>query len=207
MSLGNVSQIAKKSLKSADVFAFVPSDSCTGQDLADLGDRLKDWFQLLHGNAKQNNSGKLGSGTSTGSKFTPRCYKFLTRPCLQILPPPPPPPPPSPGQEPCSQLQGLHRLDVFKAGHRQRSVSGPVRADGHQPGQVRGLHQTLLQLLRHLQGRQDLHGWVVPVLLERKWVCGEPHLQIAVKNQCWFYVWDHSLYTSEWVGLRLWRFI
>ncbi|XP_029703408.1 testican-2 [Takifugu rubripes] len=40
-------------------------DSCTGQDLADLGDRLKDWFQLLHGNAKQNNSGKLGSGTSS----------------------------------------------------------------------------------------------------------------------------------------------
>ncbi|TWW81947.1 Testican-2 SPARC/osteonectin, CWCV, and [Takifugu flavidus] len=40
-------------------------NSCTGQDLADLGDRLKDWFQLLHGNAKQNNSGKLGSGTSS----------------------------------------------------------------------------------------------------------------------------------------------
>lgn len=52
--------------------------------------------------------------------------------------------PASPGQEPRSQLQGLHRLDVFQAGHQQRSVSGPVRADGHQPGQVRGLHQTLL---------------------------------------------------------------
>lgn len=50
----------------SDVSAFVPSDGCTGQDLADLGDRLKDWFQLLHGNAKQNNSGKLGSGTSSG---------------------------------------------------------------------------------------------------------------------------------------------
>ncbi|XP_061822551.2 testican-2-like [Nerophis lumbriciformis] len=36
-------------------------ESCTGQDLADLGDRLRDWFQLLHGNAKQNNSGKLGA--------------------------------------------------------------------------------------------------------------------------------------------------
>nr|XP_033799598.1 testican-2 isoform X2 [Geotrypetes seraphini] len=30
---------------------------CTGQDLADLGDRLRDWFQLLHENSKQNNSG------------------------------------------------------------------------------------------------------------------------------------------------------
>ncbi|XP_034049500.1 testican-2-like isoform X3 [Thalassophryne amazonica] len=40
-------------------------DSCTGQELADLGDRLRDWFQLLHGNAKQNNSGKLGAGTAS----------------------------------------------------------------------------------------------------------------------------------------------
>uniref|UniRef100_A0A672YN53 Testican-2 n=1 Tax=Sphaeramia orbicularis TaxID=375764 RepID=A0A672YN53_9TELE len=31
----------------------------------DLGDRLRDWFQLLHGNAKQNNSGKLGAGTAS----------------------------------------------------------------------------------------------------------------------------------------------
>ncbi|KAI2658225.1 Testican-2 [Labeo rohita] len=38
---------------------------CTGQDLADLGDRLRDWFQLLHGNAKQNNSGRQ----STASVF------------------------------------------------------------------------------------------------------------------------------------------
>uniref|UniRef100_H2LZ98 Testican-2 n=1 Tax=Oryzias latipes TaxID=8090 RepID=H2LZ98_ORYLA len=36
---------------------------CTGQDLADLGDRLRDWFQLLHGNAKQNKSGQPGTGT------------------------------------------------------------------------------------------------------------------------------------------------
>uniref|UniRef100_A0A8C4HZI0 SPARC (osteonectin), cwcv and kazal like domains proteoglycan 2 n=1 Tax=Dicentrarchus labrax TaxID=13489 RepID=A0A8C4HZI0_DICLA len=42
-----------------------PSESCTGQDLADLGDRLRDWFQLLHGNAKQNNSGKLGAGSAS----------------------------------------------------------------------------------------------------------------------------------------------
>lgn len=41
------------------------AESCTGQDLADLGDRLRDWFQLLHGNAKQNNSGKPGPGTAS----------------------------------------------------------------------------------------------------------------------------------------------
>ncbi|NWJ04173.1 TICN2 protein, partial [Crypturellus undulatus] len=33
-----------------------PADACTGQDLADLGDRLRDWFQLLHENAKLNGS-------------------------------------------------------------------------------------------------------------------------------------------------------
>ncbi|XP_076855757.1 testican-2-like [Brachyhypopomus gauderio] len=41
------------------------ADTCTGQDLADLGDRLRDWFQLLHGNAKTNNSGRQGSGTAS----------------------------------------------------------------------------------------------------------------------------------------------
>lgn len=128
-------------------------------------------------------------------------------------------PPASPGQEPRSQLQGLHRLDVCQAGHQQWSVSGPVRADGHQPGQVRGLHQTLLQLLRHLQGRGDLHGRVVPVFLERKWVCGDPSykwawrhnerdrrvkidmlpecIETSVKNQCFFYYRDHSLYITR----------
>ncbi|XP_070608333.1 testican-2 isoform X2 [Erythrolamprus reginae] len=35
-------------------------EACTGQDLADLGDRLRDWFQLLHENAKQNSSGSVG---------------------------------------------------------------------------------------------------------------------------------------------------
>uniref|UniRef100_A0A8C4PCI2 SPARC (osteonectin), cwcv and kazal like domains proteoglycan 2 n=1 Tax=Dromaius novaehollandiae TaxID=8790 RepID=A0A8C4PCI2_DRONO len=33
------------------------AETCTGQDLADLGDRLRDWFQLLRENAKQNGSG------------------------------------------------------------------------------------------------------------------------------------------------------
>lgn len=45
-----------------------PIDSCTGQDLADLGDRLRDWFQLLQGNAKQNNTRKPTAATSASSK-------------------------------------------------------------------------------------------------------------------------------------------
>ncbi|XP_056326171.1 testican-2-like [Danio aesculapii] len=43
------------------------AEVCTGQDLADLADRLRDWFQLLHGNSKQNNSGRQAHGT--GSVF------------------------------------------------------------------------------------------------------------------------------------------
>ncbi|KAG9485130.1 hypothetical protein GDO78_008303 [Eleutherodactylus coqui] len=35
-------------------------EACTGQDLADLGDRLRDWFQLLHENSKQNNTANPG---------------------------------------------------------------------------------------------------------------------------------------------------
>uniref|UniRef100_A0A4W6EZT1 SPARC (osteonectin), cwcv and kazal like domains proteoglycan 2 n=1 Tax=Lates calcarifer TaxID=8187 RepID=A0A4W6EZT1_LATCA len=46
-------------LESSDNFSFALL-LAPGTDLADLGDRLRDWFQLLHGNAKQNNSGKLG---------------------------------------------------------------------------------------------------------------------------------------------------
>ncbi|KAF1511400.1 Testican-2, partial [Eudyptula minor] len=34
-------------------------EPCTGQDLADLGDRLRDWFQLLRENSKQNGSSGL----------------------------------------------------------------------------------------------------------------------------------------------------
>lgn len=47
---------------------FGPIDSCTGQDLADLGDRLRDWFQLLQGSAKQNNTRKPTAATSASSK-------------------------------------------------------------------------------------------------------------------------------------------
>ncbi|XP_069741642.1 testican-2 isoform X2 [Narcine bancroftii] len=45
---------------------------CTGQDLADLGDRLRDWFQLLHENAKQNSSGRPTDGVSEKS-LVPSC--------------------------------------------------------------------------------------------------------------------------------------
>ncbi|NXT58617.1 TICN2 protein, partial [Pluvianellus socialis] len=38
---------------------------CTGQDLADLGDRLRDWFQLLRENAKQNGSAGLPASPTT----------------------------------------------------------------------------------------------------------------------------------------------
>uniref|UniRef100_A0A8C6ZE72 SPARC (osteonectin), cwcv and kazal like domains proteoglycan 2 n=1 Tax=Nothoprocta perdicaria TaxID=30464 RepID=A0A8C6ZE72_NOTPE len=46
-------------------------DGCTGQDLADLGDRLRDWFQLLRENAKLNGSaGSAGRmrGAAPGCK-------------------------------------------------------------------------------------------------------------------------------------------
>ncbi|XP_030297700.1 testican-2 isoform X1 [Sparus aurata] len=42
-------------------------ESCTGQDLADLGERLRDWFQLLQTNAKQNNNSKSGARTTAAS--------------------------------------------------------------------------------------------------------------------------------------------
>lgn len=47
------------------------TETCTGQDLADLGDRLRDWFQLLHENAKQN--GSAGSGTSLAGSTDAAC--------------------------------------------------------------------------------------------------------------------------------------
>ncbi|XP_076981114.1 testican-2 isoform X2 [Tamandua tetradactyla] len=41
-------------------------ETCTGQDLADLGDRLRDWFQLLHENSKQNGSASSGASPASG---------------------------------------------------------------------------------------------------------------------------------------------
>ncbi|XP_027033560.2 testican-2 isoform X2 [Tachysurus fulvidraco] len=49
------------------------AESCTGQDLADLGDRLRDWFQLLHGNARMNSSGRQGSGTTSEKNLVAGC--------------------------------------------------------------------------------------------------------------------------------------
>ncbi|XP_055758776.1 testican-2-like isoform X2 [Salvelinus fontinalis] len=47
--------------------AEVKHESCTGQDLSDLGDRLRDWFQLLQGNAKLNNNSKTGASNTAGA--------------------------------------------------------------------------------------------------------------------------------------------
>ncbi|XP_051946201.1 testican-2-like [Xyrauchen texanus] len=40
-------------------------ENCTGQDLADLGDRLRDWFQLLQGNSKQNSTGNPAASSAS----------------------------------------------------------------------------------------------------------------------------------------------
>lgn len=46
--------------------------SCSAEEMADLGDRLRDWFQLLHGNNKHNDSRREGRSTSTAtSRSTP----------------------------------------------------------------------------------------------------------------------------------------
>lgn len=50
----------------ATAVTLVYTEGCTGQDLSDLGERLRDWFQLLQSNAKQNNS-KAGARSSTTS--------------------------------------------------------------------------------------------------------------------------------------------
>ncbi|KAJ8013836.1 hypothetical protein DPEC_G00033930 [Dallia pectoralis] len=47
--------------------AEVKHDSCTGQDLSDLGDRLRDWFLLLQGNANKTKAGGSKTDATTGS--------------------------------------------------------------------------------------------------------------------------------------------
>nr|XP_046214301.1 testican-2-like isoform X1 [Oncorhynchus gorbuscha] len=42
----------------------VKHESCTGQDLSDLGDRLREWFQLLQGNTKLNNNSRTGASNT-----------------------------------------------------------------------------------------------------------------------------------------------
>lgn len=65
-----------------------PSESCTGQDLADLGDRLRDWFQLLQGNAKQNSTG--GPAASSGSGENPTHSELIVHASIPLPPPPAP---------------------------------------------------------------------------------------------------------------------
>ncbi|XP_068807091.1 testican-2 isoform X2 [Struthio camelus] len=50
-------------------------ETCTGQDLADLGDRLRDWFQLLRENAKQNGSG--GPGAALDESLAASCKEAV----------------------------------------------------------------------------------------------------------------------------------
>lgn len=45
---------------------FCTAETCTGQDLADLGDRLRDWFQLLRENSKQNGSASSAASPAGG---------------------------------------------------------------------------------------------------------------------------------------------
>lgn len=54
------------------MFSFFENkkESCTGQDLADLGERLRDWFQLLQTNAKQNNNSKQAARVTAGAATT-----------------------------------------------------------------------------------------------------------------------------------------
>lgn len=50
---------------------FCTAETCTGQDLADLGDRLRDWFQLLRENSKQN--GSANSAASPAGSMGDQC--------------------------------------------------------------------------------------------------------------------------------------
>ncbi|CAJ1067344.1 testican-2-like isoform X2 [Xyrichtys novacula] len=59
-------------------------ESCTGQDLADLGERLRDWFQLLQTNAKQNNNSKPGART-TGAGTTSVLERSLVASCKDSI--------------------------------------------------------------------------------------------------------------------------
>lgn len=99
-------------------------EPCTGQDLADLGDRLRDWFQLLRENAKQNGSGGLPASPTTGmcpyhsdrgtEGAVPRAGRAPTGPIL----------PCSTGEERGGQLQGGSGMDVCPAGHEWGPLPG-----------------------------------------------------------------------------------
>ncbi|KAM6916757.1 testican-2 isoform 1-T2 [Xenentodon cancila] len=59
-------------------------ESCTGQDLSDLGERLRDWFQLLQSNAKQNNNSKPGA-RATAASSTSVLDKSLVASCKDSI--------------------------------------------------------------------------------------------------------------------------
>ncbi|KAM8859722.1 testican-2 isoform 2-T2 [Spinachia spinachia] len=59
-------------------------EGCTGQDLSDLGERLRDWFQLLQSNAKQNNNSRTGA-TATAASATSVLDRSLVASCKDSI--------------------------------------------------------------------------------------------------------------------------
>lgn len=66
----NVCQHSLISFHCLYLSSFPSIESCTGQDLADLGDRLRDWFQLLQGNGKQNSTGNPVASSASSEALT-----------------------------------------------------------------------------------------------------------------------------------------
>jgi len=66
----NVCQHSLISFHCLNLSSFLSTESCTGQDLADLGDRLRDWFQLLQGNGKQNSTGNPVASSASSEALT-----------------------------------------------------------------------------------------------------------------------------------------
>lgn len=66
----NVCQHSLISFHCLCLSSILSIESCTGQDLADLGDRLRDWFQLLQGNGKQNSTGNPVASSASSEALT-----------------------------------------------------------------------------------------------------------------------------------------
>lgn len=56
--------------------------SCSVEELADLGDRLRDWFQLLHGNNKHNDSRREGRSSAAAATSRTTTSSALERSVL-----------------------------------------------------------------------------------------------------------------------------
>lgn len=69
----NVCQHSLISFHCLNLSSSLSTESCTGQDLADLGDRLRDWFQLLQGNGKQNSTGNPVASSASSEALTSIC--------------------------------------------------------------------------------------------------------------------------------------